>query len=179
MQVIVYFWTARLVSIGGSTITAVVLPILVFQLTGSALQTTLLATLARRCPVGRITLSGLAAHLAVLVAVALAPSFWSGVVLVGLWQLCNTLVIINGIALRQQVTPDHLHARVNTTARMVAWGGQPVGAAVGGALAEAFDVRLALVLVAGGVAISVIYGWPEPVPRVVAEPTAEMRHVAG
>lgn len=41
----VLFWAARVISISGSTITAVVLPILVFQLTGSALQTALLATL--------------------------------------------------------------------------------------------------------------------------------------
>lgn len=40
----VLFWAARVISISGSTITAVVLPILVFQLTGSALQTALLAT---------------------------------------------------------------------------------------------------------------------------------------
>lgn len=39
------FWLARTISLAGSAITAVVLPILVFQLTGSALQTALLATL--------------------------------------------------------------------------------------------------------------------------------------
>jgi len=33
------FWTARAVSIAGSTVTAAVLPLLVFQLTGSALLT--------------------------------------------------------------------------------------------------------------------------------------------
>ncbi len=44
-RVFVLFWSARLISIAGSTITAVVLPILIFQLTGSALQTSLLATL--------------------------------------------------------------------------------------------------------------------------------------
>jgi MFS family permease len=138
---------------------------------GGLAASLLLPPLARRFPVGRITLAGLAAHLAVLVAVALAPSFWSGVVLIGLWQLCNTLVIINGIALRQQVTPDHLQARVNTTARMVAWGGQPFGAAVGGARAEALDVRAALLLVGVGVAASVVYGWFSPL-RDVEPPAA-------
>ena len=44
-----------------------------------------------------------------LVAVALAPTFWSGVALIRPWQLCTTLVIINGITLRQQqVTPNYL-----------------------------------------------------------------------
>jgi MFS family permease len=41
----VLFWLARVVAIGGSTITAVALPILVYQLTGSAAQTSLLTAL--------------------------------------------------------------------------------------------------------------------------------------
>lgn len=39
------FWTARTISLIGTAITGVVLPILLFRLTGSALQTSLLATL--------------------------------------------------------------------------------------------------------------------------------------
>ncbi|MBA3823063.1 MAG: MFS transporter [Ktedonobacterales bacterium] len=39
------YWLARAISISGSTITLVVLPILVFQVTGSAWQTALLTTL--------------------------------------------------------------------------------------------------------------------------------------
>jgi hypothetical protein len=70
--------------------------------------------------------------------------------------------VINGIALRQQVMPDHLQARVNTTARMIAWGGQPFGAAIGGALAEVFDIRTALLLVAIGVGLSALLGWFSP-----------------
>ena len=144
---------------------------------GGLAASLVLPQLVRRFPVGRITLAGLFAHIALLVALALAPSLWAGVLLIGLWQLCNALIIINGISLRQQVTPDHLQARVNTTARMIAWGGQPFGAAVGGLLTEAFDIRAALLLVAGGVAISALYGWFSPLrepelPRAV-EPAAE------
>lgn len=39
----VLFWLAHVVSIAGTVLTTVVLPILVFQLTGSALQTSLIA----------------------------------------------------------------------------------------------------------------------------------------
>jgi MFS family permease len=129
---------------------------------GALVASLVLPSLTRYFAVGRITLAGLFAHGAAVVAVALAPSFWSGVVLIGVWAIGNTLVIINGIALRQQVTPDHLQARVNTTARMVAWGGQPFGAAAAGALAEALDVRSALMIVAIGVGVSAIYGWFSP-----------------
>jgi MFS family permease len=136
---------------------------------GGLAASLLLPALARRYPVGWITLIGLFAHFLLLIAVALAPTLWSGIVIIGVWQLCNTLIIINGITLRQQVTPDHLQARVNTTARMVAWGGQPFGAAVGGVLTELFDIRIALLIVAGGVALSAIYGWFSPLrdPKAV------------
>ena len=41
-----------------------------------------------------------------------------------LWSLAN----INGIVVRQQVTPAHLQSRVNASARSIAFDGQPVGA---------------------------------------------------
>jgi hypothetical protein len=55
----------------------------------------LLPALTRRMAVGRITLIGLFAHLAMLIAVALAPNLWAGIVLIGVWDLCNTLIVIN------------------------------------------------------------------------------------
>ncbi|GIE97590.1 hypothetical protein Ari01nite_50550 [Paractinoplanes rishiriensis] len=50
-----------------------------------------------------------------------------------LWAAGNfasAMVITNGITVRQQLTPDDLQGRVNTTGRMIAWGGTPVGAAL-------------------------------------------------
>lgn len=102
-----------------------------------------------------------------------------GVLMIGLLQLCDTRIIINGIALRQQVTPDHLQARVNTTARVVAWSGQPFGTAVGGVLAEAFDVCVALLLIAQRVALSAVYGWLSPLhdvkPPAATEASVEVQ----
>jgi hypothetical protein len=97
---------------------------------GGLAASLLLPLLTRRYAVGTITLAGLIVHGLLLVGLALAPTLWAGVALIGLWQLCNSLIIINGIALRQQVTPDHLQARVNTTARMVGGGGRPARRAV-------------------------------------------------
>lgn len=45
---------------------------------------------------------------------------------------------------------------------MVAWGGQPFGAAVGSALAEALGVRPGLLIVALGVGVSAVLGWFSP-----------------
>jgi MFS family permease len=129
---------------------------------GGLLAGLLLPPLTRHVAVGRITLVGLFVHVLLLIALALAPTLWAGIVLVGLWQWCNALIVINGITLRQQVTPDPLQGRVNTTARMIAWGGQPFGATIGGVLAEAIDVRMALLIVASGVGLSALFGWFSP-----------------
>jgi hypothetical protein len=97
-----------------------------------------------------------------VIAVAIAPGpGWLTLPLV-LWSLTSTLVILNGITARQRLTPDRLQSRVNTTARMIAWGGTPLGALAGGALAEVLDVRLAVVVSASAVAGSAVAGWWSP-----------------
>ena len=46
-----------------------------------------------------------------------------------------------GVSLRQRITPDRLLGRVNSGFRLVAWGTRPLGAAVGGVLAELLELR--------------------------------------
>ncbi|GGU27649.1 MFS transporter [Lentzea flava] len=86
------------------------------------------------------------------------------------WGATSATVVINGITYRQQVCPEELQSRVNTTARMLAWGlGQPLGAALGGAVAVvAGDPRAGL---AAGVAVlgtGVALAWVTPVLRRAA-----------
>ena len=57
------------------------------------------------------------------------------------------------------MTPDRLQSRVNASARLIAWGGQPFGAAVGGLVAEATTVRIAYLVVGMGVVVSAAAGW--------------------
>ncbi|MEV2277003.1 MFS transporter [Nocardiopsis sp. NPDC049922] len=62
------------------------------------------------------------------------------------------------VSLRQRVTPDGLLGRVNSAYRLVAWGTMPLGAALGGLLAELAGLRavfavMALLMVAPLVAL--------------------------
>jgi MFS family permease len=44
------------------------------------------------------------------------------------------------VSLRQRITPDRLLGRVNAGYRFFAWGSMPIGALLGGLVAEAFGV---------------------------------------
>ena len=52
------------------------------------------------------------------------------------------------VSLRQRMTPDHLLGRVNATYRLFAWGSMPVGAVLGGLIAELLGIRWVFVFAA-------------------------------
>jgi MFS family permease len=62
---------------------------------------------------------------------------------------------VTTVSFRQRVTPDRLLGRLNSAYRLVAWGTRPLGAAAGGAVAQAFGTR-AVFLVMGALAVSVV-----------------------
>lgn len=45
------------------------------------------------------------------------------------------------VSLRQAITPDHLLGRMNATYRLLGWGTMPIGALLGGVVAETFGLR--------------------------------------
>jgi hypothetical protein len=79
------------------------------------------------------------------------------------WSCAYTMVVVNAISYRQQVTPEHLLSRVNTAGRMLSWGlGGTVGAAMAGALESLVGIRLALVMVACLTLVGVAIAWTSP-----------------
>ncbi len=142
-------------------------------LTGALCATLALPRLTRWLGPPRVSLLGFTANVVFLTGVALTSSLPVALMLLLGWQGTHLLVISNGIVLRQQLTPDRLRSRVNTSARMIAWGGQPFGAAIGGAVAEVASIRATYLLMALGVGISATAGWLSPLRR--AEPATVAR----
>jgi hypothetical protein len=124
------------------------------------------ARIQQRLPTGTITLLALAVAWLGTVAWAFTTTLAVGLVVLAVWQAASTLAIVNGIVVRQAVTPARLQGRVNTTARMIAWGGAPLGAGVGGLIAEAVDTRAALLVASTGVAVSLAVGLATGLRRV-------------
>jgi Transmembrane secretion effector len=131
---------------------------------GSTVAALALPRVRRRLRAGRVMLAFLALDAASLAWVALAPGFAVALPALACWEFCYSMVTINGIAERQVLTPDRLQSRVNTTARMLGWGGYPFGALIGGGLADVLPVRVTLLVMCAPVAAAAAAGLRSP-PR--------------
>ena len=127
--------------------------------TGGFVAAAALPWLSGRSPVGWISLGGLGIGVPAVLGLAASTSIVLAGACLLVWSAGNTVVILNGITLRQQLTPDHLQARVNTTGRMVAWGGTPIGALGCGVLAQATGVGAAIATSAAVLVAGTAYGW--------------------
>lgn len=121
---------------------------------GAFLISLVSARIQRVVGTGVITCVGVVVAFAAMLAWSFAGVLALSLVLLVVYQGANTMIVVNGIVVRQTLTPDHLQSRVNTTARMIAMGGTPFGAAAGGAVADGFGVTAAIVLGAGALAFA-------------------------
>jgi MFS family permease len=96
-----------------------------------------------RCLFGTVILFGsvllvpaLTADIAANAAALVAQSFGSVV-----WNVIT-------VSLRQRITPDRLLGRMNSAYRLLGWGTMPIGAAIGGLIAELTSLRAVFVFAA-------------------------------
>ena len=87
----------------------------------------------------------------VLGAVALAAPGVSATVPVAaasgaLFGIAGVLWNVITVSLRQRIIPDHLLGRVNSCYRLLGWGSIPIGAGIGGLLAEVLGLRAVFLL---------------------------------
>ena len=137
-----------------------------------------LGPLARRANQARITLTAILVNLAALLGLAITTSLAAGLLLLLVYGAASSLVIANGITLRQQLTPDRLQGRVNVTARMIAWAGQPIGAALGGIIADMTSIRVSFLIMGFGAAASTVYAWSSALRTIDADGLARLKEDA-
>jgi predicted MFS family arabinose efflux permease len=77
------------------------------------------------------------------------------------------------VSLRQRITPDRLLGRMNAAYRLVGWGTMPIGAFLGGALAEAVGVRSTFA-VAAAIVLATLVGF-----RFVTRDAVDRAEAAG
>jgi MFS family permease len=127
---------------------------------GGLISLVAVPALVKRPGIGRVMAAFLAANGVALALVAVAPSYdWALLLYCG-YELVYLMVTSTGVTVRQMLSPDDMRARVNTAGRLIAFGGQPVGAVLGGILAEFFPIRVTFALLAlGAAAGAALAGW--------------------
>lgn len=111
-------------------------------------------SLSARLGPGRL----LVAAVAVTGAATMLPGIWVQPMVVVIALALNGLFGVAWnvvtVSLRQTIVPDDLLGRVNSAYRLMGWGTMPLGALLGGALAEAFGLRVPFL--AGGATVLLI-----------------------
>ena len=127
---------------------------------GGVLGAAVMPALRRRLHPARVSQIALAVTPLLILALTAATNFLAAAAAFLVWTWASQVTIVNGITYRMQVIPDALQSRVNVVGRMVAWGGQPFGATIGGAIASVASVRSAFLLAAAIVALTAAAGYP-------------------
>jgi hypothetical protein len=130
---------------------------------GSLIAAVLLPRASRTIGQGMVSIAGLAVFVAAVVALAGTSAFAIALAVWAIWAVARLTVNANGITVRQLLTPDDMQGRVNTTGRMMAWGGTPFGALVGGLTADAYGVRAAYLVLAVPAVLSLVLLLASPV----------------
>jgi MFS family permease len=144
--------------------------------------------LRTRLAFGQVALGALAANGIVLVLLAVTRVLW---VALPEWALVNGLGVLFNIytgSLRQSIVPNQMLGRVAATSKVLAWGVMPLGALLGGALANATGDVVVIYICAGALTtlIALCFGFtvlghveryletvrPPAVPDPVAGPVA-------
>jgi hypothetical protein len=66
-----------------------------------------------------------------------------------------TLWNIGTVSLRQQLVPQEIFGRVNSVYRWFAWGSMPIGAAIGGVIADHSNQRIPYIAAGGCIAVGI------------------------
>ena len=138
---------------------------------GGVLGALAAAAIARRLGLGRALLAAML--LAGVGELGIALAGGPPLVALGLVGLAEAVVQgaaavfgINGVSLRQAATPDRLLGRVNATLRTLGTGLVPLGALLGGAVAERFGLRAAVATAGVGVLLATLWIVGSPVPAL-------------
>jgi len=76
-----------------------------------------------------------------LTGIGLFPRTWWVVTMTTVQALTTTMWSVVSVSLRQQLVPAELFGRVNGVYRWLAWGAMPIGAFLGGVVANGFGLR--------------------------------------
>jgi MFS family permease len=100
--------------------------------------------------------AGLAVNVVCFIGIGLATDFAVLAVWLALNGFATTIWNVVSLTYRQRSVPDELRGRVNSVYKMLGWGFIPLGAIVGGLLADWFGLRVPYLAAAGIRALALV-----------------------
>jgi MFS family permease len=127
---------------------------------GGLIAALIIPKIVKRPSAGRVAAAFMLINVMSLLLLAVAPGYAWAVALFFCYEFTYTMILTVGITLRQMLTPDHMQGRINTTARLIGYSGQPLGALISGLLAGIWPIRVVFALMTLGVAAgAALAGW--------------------
>jgi MFS family permease len=127
---------------------------------GGLIAALVIPKIVKRPSAGRVAAAFMLINVMSLLLLAVAPGYAWAVTLFFCYEFTYTMILTVGITLRQMLTPDHMQGRINTTARLIGYSGQPLGALISGLLAGIWPIRVVFALMTFGVAAgAALAGW--------------------
>lgn len=140
---------------------------------GAVVGATLAERLARRFPEIRLFAVMWMLNAALMAVPVLLPDMWVLGAVFALVGLTNSIGNVINVGLRQRLVPDRLLGRVGGASRTLAYGTMPVGAVLGGLVAEVLGLRALLLGAVVLLVASTTYVLVTVTPAMVAEAEAE------
>jgi len=112
--------------------------------------------LHERLRFGQIVIGSVLVWTIAMIMATLATSAFPLMISGGLVSLIWPIYSVAVVSYRLSLAPDELQGRVNSSFRVLTYGIESIGAAVGGVLLVVIGARLSLGLVAAGLALSAI-----------------------
>jgi MFS family permease len=113
-----------------------------------------------------------------LLAVGTLPITWFVTLIAAIEAFAGTIWNVVTVSLRQQIVPDRLFGRVNSVYRWFGWGTIPLGALVGGLIADAFGLRAPYFAGAAVIMIALVVLLFTVTPAALASATADARETS-
>lgn len=133
---------------------------------GTLVASVCLPRLLRRTSPAGVTLAALPVSATLGLLTPVWSTWWVGALFLFAWSVPYTLVAINAVAYRQQVTPEYLLSRVNTAGRMLSWGmGWTGGAFLAGVLTTMLGLRATMFAATSVAVLGVLVAWCSPLAR--------------
>lgn len=142
---------------------------------GSLVASLALPRMVRFVTPAQIALWALLVTAGLGVVVSRLETWWLSAPLMVVWGAATTLVAINAVTYRQQVTPEHLLGRVNTAGRMLSWGcGWTGGALLSGLVVGPLGLRPTMLACTLVTVVAAVFAWLSPIRRITHESPVEV-----